>query len=174
MQESFLYLLVSSLFLLFLLSKFNRLPKYISAWLIYVSFVYFVSSFYFVFFSNSFPYTERDFAVLYVLQQTGVFLFIPILLALYLSLFTFSWLNLLLNAITIALSLTYSSVFGGLRYIVFSYTLKNLSYIHMPAMFFLFGPLLDFIYIVSFYSLCLYMTTRLLQKRWEAFYQWGY
>jgi hypothetical protein len=174
LQESFIYLLVSSLSLLFLLSKFNRLLKYISAWLIYISFVYFVSSFYFVFFSNSFPYTERDFAVLYILQQTGVFLFIPILLAFSLSIFTFSWLNPLLNTITIALSLAYSSVFGGLRYILFAYTLKNFSYIHMPAMFFLFGPLFDFIYIVSFYSLCLYMTTRLLQKRREVFYEWGY
>jgi hypothetical protein len=174
LQESFIYLIVSFLSLLFLISRFNPLPKYISAWLIYVSFVYFVSSFYFVFFLDSFPYTERDFAVLYILQQTGVFLFIPILLALSLSLFTFSWLNLLLNAITIALSLMYSSVFGGLRYIVFAYILKNFSYIHMPAMFFLFGPLLDFIYIVSFYSLCLYMTIKLFQRRQEAFYQWGF
>lgn len=174
LQESFIYLLVSSLSLLFLISRFNPLSKYISAWLIYITFVYFVSSFYFVFFLDSFPYTERDFAVLYILQQTGVFLFIPILLALSLSLFTFSWLNLLLNAITIALSLMYSSVFGGLRYIVFAYTLKNFSYIHMPAMFFILGPLVDFIYIVSFYSLCLYMTIKLLQRRQEAFYQWGF
>ncbi len=174
LQESFIYFLVSSLSLLFLLSKFNRLSKYISAWLIYIAFVYFVSSFYFVFFLDSFPYTERDFAVLYILQQTGAFLFTPILLAFSLSLFTFSWLNPLLNAITIALSLTYSSVFGGLRYIVFAYTLKNFSYIHMPAMFFLFGPLLDFIYIVSFYSLCLYLTIRLLQTKRESFYQWGF
>jgi hypothetical protein len=174
LQESFLYLLVSSLSLLFLISRLNPLSKYISLWLMYIAFVYFVSSFYFVFFSNSFPYTERDFAVLYILQQTGVFLFIPILLALSLSIFTFSWLNLLLNTITITFSLMYSSVFGGLRYIVFAYTLKNFSYIHMPAMFFLFGPLLDFIYIVSFYSLCLYMTIRLLQKRQEGFYQWGF
>jgi hypothetical protein len=174
LQESFIYLLVSSLSLLFLLSKFNRLPKYISAWLTYIAFVYSASSFYFVFFSNSFPYTERDFAVLYVLQQTGVFLSIPILLAFSLSLFTFSWLNLLLNAITIAFSLMYSSVFGGLRYIVFAYTLKNLSYIHMPAMFFLFGPLLDFIYTVSLYSLCIYLTIRLLQTKWESFYRWGF
>jgi len=174
LQESFIYLLVSSLSLLFLISRFNPLSKYISAWLIYISFVYFVSSFYFVFFLDSFPYTERDFAVLYILQQTGVFLFIPILLAFSLSIFTFSWLNPLLNAITIALSLTYSSVFGGLRYIVFAYTLKNFSYIHMPAMFFLFGPLLDFIYIVSFYSLCLYMTIKLFQRNQEAFYQWGF
>jgi len=174
LQESFIYLLVSSLSLLFLLRKFNRLSKYISAWLIYIVFVYFVSSFYFVFFLGSFPYTERDFAVLYILQQTGVFLFIPILLAFSLSLFTFSWLNLLLNAITITLSLMYSSVFGGLRYIVFAYILKNLSYIHMPAMFFLFGPLLDFIYIISFYSLCLYLTIRFLQTKRESFYQWGF
>jgi hypothetical protein len=174
LQESFLYLLVSSLSLLFLINRFNPLSKYISAWLMYITFVYFVSSFYFVFFSNSFPYTERDFAVLYILQQTGVFLFIPILLAFSLSIFTFSWLNLLLNAITIALSLTYSSVFGGLRYIVFAYTLKNFSYIHMPAMFFIFGLLLDFIYIVSFYSLCLYMTIKLFQRRQEGFYQWGF
>jgi len=174
LQESFIYFLVSSLSLLFLLSKFNRLLKYISAWLMYIAFIYFVSSFYFMFFSNSFPYTERDFAVLYVLQQTGVFLSIPILLAFSLSLFTFSWLNLLLNAITIAFSLMYSSVFGGVRYIVFAYTLKNLSYIHMPAMFFLFGPLLDFIYTVSFYSLCIYLTIRLLQTKWESFYRWGF
>jgi len=174
LQESFIYFLVSSLSLLFLLSKFNRLSKYISAWLIYISFVYFVSSFYFVFFLDSFPYTERDFAVLYILQQTGAFLFTPILLAFSLSIFTFSWLNPLLNAITIALSLTYSSVFGGLRYIVFAYTLKNFSYIHMPAMFFLFGPLIDFIYIVSFYSLCLYLTIRLLQTKRESSYQWGF
>jgi len=174
LQGSFIYLLVSSLSLLFLISKLNPLSKYISAWLIYIAFVYFVSSFYFVFFLNNFPYTERDSAVLYILQQTGVFLFMPILLALSLSLFTFSWLNLLLNAITIALSLMYSSVFGGLRYIVFAYILKNFSYIHMSAMFFLFGPLLDFTYTVSFYSLCLYMTIRLPQKRQEAFYRWGF
>jgi hypothetical protein len=174
LQESFIYLLISSLSLLFLISRFNPLPKYISAWLMYIAFVYFVSSFYFVFFLGSFPYTERDFAVFYILKQTGVFLFIPILLALSLSIFTFSWLNLLLNAITIALSLTYSSVFGGLRYIVFAYTLKNFSYIHMPAMFFLFGPLLDLIYIVSFYSLCLYMTIKLFQRKQEGFYQWGF
>jgi hypothetical protein len=172
--ESFIYLLVSFLSLLFLISKFNSLPKYISAWLMYIAFVYFVSSFYFVFFSNSFPYTERDFAVLYILQQTGVFLFIPIVLAFSLAIFTFSWLNPLLNAFTIALSLTYSAVFGGIRYIVFAYTLKNFSYIHMPAMFFLFGPLLDFTYIVFFYSLCLYVTTRLFQRKQEAFYQWGF
>jgi hypothetical protein len=174
LEESFIYLLVSFLSLLFLISRFNSLLRFISAWLMYIAFVYFVSSFYFVFFSNSFPYTERDFAVLYILQQTGVFLFIPILLAFSLSIFAFSWLNPLLNAITIALTLTYSSVFGGLRYIVFAYTLKNFSYIHMPAMFFLFGPLLDFIYIVSFYSLCLYVTTRLFQRKQEAFYQWGF
>ena len=132
--------------------------------------------FLFCVFFKQFPlsYTERDFAVLYILQQTGVFLFIPILLAFSLSIFTFSLLNPLLNAITIALSLTYSSVFGGLRYIVFAYTLKNFSYIHMPAMLFLFGPLLDFIYIVSFYSLCLYMNIKLFQRRQEAFYQWGF
>jgi hypothetical protein len=174
LEESLIYLLVSFLSLLFLISKLNPLSKYISAWLIYIAFVYFVSSFYFVFFLNSFPYTERDFAVLYILQQTGVFLFIPILLAFSLSIFTFSWLNPLLNAITIALSLTHSSVFGGLRYIVFAYTLKNFSYIHMPAMFFIFGPLLDFIYITSFYSFCLYVTTRLFQRKQEVFYQWGF
>jgi hypothetical protein len=174
LQESFIYLLVSSLSLLFLTSRFNPLSKYISAWLIYIAFVYFVSSFYFVFFLHSFPYTEKDFAVLYIIQQTGVFLLIPILLAFSLSLFTFSWLNPLLNAITIALTLIYSSVFGGVRYIVFAYTLRKFSYIHMPAMFFLFGPLIDFIYIVSFYSLCLYMTIKLFQRKQEAFYEWGY
>jgi hypothetical protein len=174
LKESFIYLLVSFLSLLFLISKLNPLPKYVSASLMYIAFVYFISSFYFVFFLNSFPYTERDFAVFYIIQQTGIFLFTPILLALSLSIFAFSWLNPLLNAIAITLTLTYSSVFGGLRYIVFAYILKNFSYIHMPAMFFLFGSLLDFIYIVFFYSLCLYVTIRLFQRKQEAFYRWGF
>ncbi|MGC8851979.1 MAG: hypothetical protein ACP5P0_00045 [Hydrogenobacter sp.] len=174
LQESFTYLILSFLSLLLLTRKTNPLPKYISAWLIYIAFVYFVSSCYFVLFLDSFPYTERDFATLYILQQMGVFIFIPILLAFSLSIFTFSWLNLLLNAITISLSLMYSSVFGGFRYIVFAYILKKLSYIHMPAMFFIFGLPLDFIYIVSFYSLCLYIILRILQKRREAFYPWEF
>jgi hypothetical protein len=173
LEESFVYLLASFLSL-FLINRFNSLPKYISAWFMYIAFVYFVSSFYFVLFPNSFPYTERDFAIFYILQQTGILLFTPILLTLSLSIFAFSWLNALLNSITIALSLIYSSVFGGLRYIVFAYILKNFSYIHMPAMFFLFGLLLDFIYIVSFYSLCLYATTKLFQGKQEGFYQWGF
>ncbi|MCI4458146.1 MAG: hypothetical protein JHC21_00805 [Thermocrinis sp.] len=174
LQEAFVYFLISSLSLLLLTSKFNPLPKYISTSFIYVAFIYFVSSFYFMFFLNRFPYTEKDFAMLYILQQTAIFLFIPILLALSLSIFAFSWLNPLLNAITIALILIYSSVFGGLRYIVFAYILKNFSYIHMPAMFFLLGPLLDFIYIVFFYSLCLYATTKILQRKQDTFYQWGF
>ncbi|MBX0312679.1 MAG: hypothetical protein JHC31_13080 [Sulfurihydrogenibium sp.] len=174
LQEAFIYLLISILSLLFFISRFNPLPKHISASLMYATSVYLMSSFYFVFFLNSFPYTERDFAIFYILQQIGIFLFIPILLTFSLSIFTFSWLNLLLNAITIALTLIYSSVFGGLRYMVFAYILKNFSYIHMPAMFFLFGTLLDFIYIVSFYSLCLYITIRLFQKRQDIFYQWGF
>jgi hypothetical protein len=174
LQESFTYLILSLLSLLLLTRKSNPLPKYVSAWLMYIAFVYFVSSFYFLLFLEKFPYTERDFAILYILQQTGVFIFIPFVLGLSLSIFTFSLLNLLFNAFTILLTLIYSSVFGGVRYILFVYMLKKLSYIHMPAMFFIFGPLLDFIYIVSFYSLCLYMTLRLLQKRREAFYQWEF
>ena len=174
LQESFIYLILSLLSLLLLTRKSNPLPKYVSAWLMYIAFVYFVSSFYFLLFLEKFPYTERDFAILYLLQQTGVFIFIPLVLGLSLSVFTFSPLNLIFNAFTILLTLIYSSVFGGIRYIFFVYVLKEFSYIHMPAMFFIFGPLLDFIYIVSFYSLCLYMTLRLLQKRQEAFYQWGF
>jgi hypothetical protein len=172
LEESFIYLLISFLSL-FLINKLT-LPKHISAWLMYVAFVYFISSVYFMLFPNSFPYTERDFAVFYILQQAGVLLFTPILLTFSLSIFAFSWLNPLLNAITIALTLMYSLVFGGLRYIVFAYMLKNFSYIHMPAMFFLFGSLLDFIYIVFFYSLCLYATTKLFQWKQEGFYQWGF
>ncbi|MCI4458355.1 MAG: hypothetical protein JHC21_01905 [Thermocrinis sp.] len=174
LQEAFVYLLISLSSLLFFTSKFNSLPKYISASFIYTALVYLISSLYFVFFLNNFPYTEKDFAIFYILQQTTTFLFIPILLTLSLSIFAFSWLNLLLNAITIAATFIYSSVFGGLRYIVFAYVLENFSYIHMPAMFFLFGPLLDFVYIVSFYSLCLYATVKLFQRKQDAFYQWGF
>jgi hypothetical protein len=66
LQESFIYLLVSSLSLLFLISKLNPLSKYISAWLVYIAFVYFVSSFYFVFFFKQFSlYGKRFCCALY-------------------------------------------------------------------------------------------------------------
>ena len=135
LQETFVYLFVSFSFLLFFISRFNPLPKYISASFTYVAFIYFVSSFYFVFFLNKFPYTEKDFAIFYIIQQSAIFLFIPILLALSLSIFAFSWLNPLLNAITITITLAYSSIFGGLRYIVFAYILKNFSYICLLCFF---------------------------------------
>lgn len=173
-QESLIYFIVSLLLLLFLISRLNPLSKFISAWLMYITFVYLVSSLYFLFFLDKFPYTEKEFAKLYTLQQTGTFIFIPIILGLSLSIFTFSWLNPLLNTFTVAITLLYSSVFGGVRYIIFTYILKELSYIHMPAMFFLFGPLLDFIYIVSFYSLCVYVTLSLYHKRWWEMYRWGF
>ncbi len=171
--ESFTYLVLSGVFLAFLLSRFNRLPRNFTAWLIYVDMIYLVSSIYFVLFGERFPYTVAEFGRLYFLQQTGVFLLIPVLLGMTLSVYTFGFVNFMLNFLTIALTLFYAFIFGAVRYLAFLSILQNWSYIHMPAMFFVAGPLLDTVYVVSFYSLCSYLTVKLLHRK-ESYYQWGY
>ena len=171
--ESFVYFVLSTVIFVFLLSRFNRLPRNFTAWLIYIDIIYLVSSLYFVLFGERFPYTVAEFGRLYFLQQTGVFLLIPVLLGMTLSVYTFGFVNFMLNFLTIALTLFYAFIFGAVRYLAFLSILQSWSYIHMPAMFFVAGPLLDTVYVVSFYSLCSYITVKLLHRKW-SYYQWGY
>ncbi len=130
----------------FLLSKIS-LP--VALYGEYVFIVNCISAIYFVFFPASFPYSVRDYSELYIKLQSGLWMFLPIIMLMsLLPLPATGYSKLGASMIT----LVYSVVFGFARYVISLYVLVNYSYIWMAVIFFVFGPLLDFVYIVGVYS----------------------
>lgn len=99
-----------------------------------------------------------------------MWLFIPFILGLAVLLLPapfFSKLTL------IFFTIIYSIVFGTLRYIIFLFIVSKFSVIYMALLFFAFGPLIDFIYIVGIYS---FYSNRLAKtlKNNETVWKWSY
>ena len=115
----------------------------------YVFIVNCISAIYFVFFPSNFPYSVRDYSELYIKLQSGLWMFLPIIMLMsLLPLPATGYSKLGASMVTFV----YSIVFGFARYVIWLYVLVNYSYIWMALIFFIFGPLLDFVYIVGVYS----------------------
>jgi hypothetical protein len=73
----------------------------------------------------------------------------------------------------ILFALLYSFLFGTLRYVIFLFIIHEFSSIYMALLFFAFGPLIDFVYIVGIYS---FYSSRLAEslKSSEAVWKWSY
>lgn len=142
-------LLVVSLLIIFLVSK-TKLPSPIVIWIIYSSLINLVSSVVFILRPEIFPYIIAEFSELYIKTEVIIWLFIPLLMGM-----AFSPLpsNIFTKTSVVVLTVIYSMVLGILRYVAFLYILTKFSYIFMAILFFAFGPLMDFIYIVGLYSL---------------------
>lgn len=140
---------VISLLTMFLVPQIKRITKPVTIWIVTVSFINFVSSLFFIFLPDYFPYGVAVFSELYIKAEISIWLLIPLVM-------TIAIMPLPSKMQTkfaiIACTLSYSIIFGCLRYIVFLYLLGKLSYLFMALMFFIFGPLLDFIYVVGIYS----------------------
>ncbi|MCF7815076.1 MAG: hypothetical protein K9N09_11415 [Candidatus Cloacimonetes bacterium] len=118
-------------------------------WLVLVSFIHFVSSVFFIFWANYFPYSMVIYLDLYMKTLICIWLIIPYILVIgFIPLPT----NFIQKLGVILLSVGYSIIFGLLRYITFIYFLREFSYLFMAIIFFMFGPFFDFVYVVSFYS----------------------
>lgn len=136
------------LFLLFVKRKKN-----IAIYFIFPMGINLISALFFIFSPANFPYTAADFAELYIKSQISMWLFIPVILGM-------AFLPLPASIVPklalISITLLYSSVFGTLRYIIFLFIISKLSVMHMALLFFSFGPLIDFVYIVGIY--CFYIS----------------
>jgi len=141
----FLFSLVS----IFFIPK-TKISGPIVAWIIFASFINLLSSIYFILMPFIFPYDIKNFSELYVKTEVSIWLFVPIIMGMTLMLLTS---NILPKFFIVAITVLYSLIFSILRYTVFLYVLKKFSYIFMPLLFFFFGPLMDFVYIVGAYSL---------------------
>ncbi|MCX7758422.1 MAG: hypothetical protein N2169_02245 [bacterium] len=122
-------------------------------WYIFFIIPLFSSVFYFLLFYKYFPYTVREFSILYILLHLGINFFIVSINSFLLSLVTISLGQVFFNILFSAFIILYSIVFGYLRYYVFLLILNKFSYLYFANLFFTFGPLIDFIYVISFYSL---------------------
>jgi hypothetical protein len=102
--------------------------------------------------------------------QIGVWIFIPIIMGIALIPIPSSFLT---KFLIVFLTLSYSIIFGSIRYAFFMHTLLNFSYIFSAPLYFIFGPFIDFSYVVGTYSFYVGIIAKKLQKTEEA-WKWIY
>lgn len=158
-----------SLILLVLLPRIKR-AKHVFLFLVVVSFINLVSSLYFTFFPYRFPYEAVDYSGLYIKQQIGIWFFVPLIMGLAVLPLPSTRTA---KIVTLLSAFFYSLLFGTVRYAVFLFILTKASLLYMAILFFILGPLVDFVYIVGIYSL---HVTRLAKKMKGdfAFWKWLY
>jgi hypothetical protein len=160
---------IVSLYLVIYLPTVKR-DKNIAIYLLFLAAINLVSALFFTISPSEFPYTASEFSEFYIKSEISMWLFIPFILGLAVLLLPsrfFSKLMLILFAVV------YSVVFGTLRYIIFLFIVSKFSVIYMALLFFAFGPLIDFIYIVGIYS---YYGNRLAKtlKNNDSVWKWSY
>lgn len=133
-------------------------------WYLFFLVPLFSSVLFFIFLPNYFAYTVREFSILYVLLQFGITLFFISFISFSISIVTVKFIQVFINVVFVFLFILYSYLFSYLRYFIFLLILNNFSYLYMANLFFTFGPLLDFIYIASFYSLYISWILKLIYK----------
>lgn len=109
-----------------------------------------VSCTFFLFGTHVFPYQMEDFSELYISQQISIWLLFIILTGLVTGFVGNQ--GFFYKILTFFAIMAYSLVFGVVRYIVFLFVLEQYSMLYMAVMFFVFGPLFDFLYLVWIYS----------------------
>lgn len=146
--------IVGSLCVIFVVMMFlitgKRKGHPIAIYLLLSLLTHVVSCVFFLFATNYFPYSLADFSELYISQQISIWLIFIILSGLVTGFVGNK--GYLYKCLTFLAMMAYSLVFGGVRYIVFLFVLYRFSVLYMAAMFFVFGPLFDFLYLVCIYS----------------------
>jgi hypothetical protein len=117
-----------------------------------------------------FPYTVEDYSELYVKSEVSMWFFIPFILGIAFLPLPSSFIPKIL---IIIFTTVYSIIFGTLRYIVFLYIVSQYSVLYMAILFFAFGPLIDFVYIVGIYSYYTYFLAKKL-KGDDSIWKWLY
>jgi len=153
---SFVNFIISLALIIFL--PYAKRGKNIAIFFVFLAAINLASGLFFTLIPLEFPYSGIDFSELYVKTEICMWLFIPIILGMALLPLP---APILPKLILIMFALMYSVIFGTLRYIIFLFVISKLSVIYMALLFFAFGPLIDFVYIVGIY--CFY-TSRLAKK----------
>ena len=111
--------------------------------------IHLISSLFFIFLPSLFPYNAANYSQLYMIQQIGIWFFVPLIMGVGVMPLPGSFSS---KVTTMIVTYIYSLVFGFLRYVVFLFILSKVSLLYMAILFFVLGPLLDFTYVVGIYS----------------------
>ncbi len=148
-ELNYITLLISIILLAFVLTG-RRKGHPVSIFVAIGLFVQIISSIFFLFAAAEFPYSATIYSELYIKQQVSLWLFFFIILGVVTVLLGNGYF--LYNVFFLTSIMTYSFVYGILRYVTYLYILSEVSTIYMAALFFTFGPLFDFLYVTYFYG----------------------
>jgi len=130
--------------------RLKSIPKSISIWLGFICAINLTSCLFFLLVPDLFPYDIEIFSDLYMVTQVSMWFMIPFIIPFALSPLP---INMLQKFVVVGTILVYALLFGCIRYVIFFYILSRYSYLFMALLFFAFGPLLDFFYVVGIYGL---------------------
>ncbi len=109
-----------------------------------------INCIYFAFATNDFPMRAAVYSKMYIQQQVGIWIAFVVLAG-----FCTAFVGdreYIYKMLTVLAILAYSIVFGAVRYIVFMFILEQYSFFYTALMYFVVGPLLDFMYFVTIYA----------------------
>ncbi|MBD3168319.1 MAG: hypothetical protein GF307_02470 [candidate division Zixibacteria bacterium] len=169
LELSIVVAIISSIVLTLILMAKKYLDP-MSIWMMLLSFVNLVSSIFFIFFADYFPYGVEVFSDLYMKTQVAMWLVIPVIITLSIIAFPTSFFGKLFLVI---FTMGYSIAFTAARYILFLFLLRETTYVFMAIMFFIFGPFIDFLALVGFYSFYIYLVEKRTSKDLSV-WRWSY
>jgi hypothetical protein len=138
---------VSSVLILFL-PQINK-GKNTAIYILYLATINLVSSLFFISALAEFPYSALEFSELYMASEICILFFIPFILGTAILLLPDS---LFPKIMLLLLTVLYAIIIGALRYVLFLFIISKFSILYMALLYFAFGPLIDFIYIVGIFS----------------------
>ncbi len=141
---------VISVLLVAVMPRIRLLPKAIRVYVVFLALLNVASSSFFVLAPHLFPYDVLDFSLLYMGTQFGMWLLLPVVMGVALAPI---YAPVLEKMLIIVLTVCYAAIFGAVRYAAFLYLLDATTVLHMAAMFFALGPLIDFVYMVAIYAI---------------------
>jgi hypothetical protein len=141
---------VISVLLVAVVPRIRPLPKPIRVYVVFLALLNAASAAFFVLAPQHFPYDVLDFSLLYMGTQFGIWLLLPVVMGVALAPIHAPTAE---KALIIVLTVCYAALFGAVRYASFLYLLDAITVLHMAAMFFALGPLIDFVYLVAIYAI---------------------
>jgi hypothetical protein len=147
----------------FVIPKF---PRLLAVYITFLSIINICSAVFFLWVPEQFPYTVGVFSMLYIGTEVGLWILIPMVLAI--ALYSMPE-SLGFKLLFILFNLIYSIFFGTIRFAAFLFLLEDYSVIFMAIYYFAFGPLFDFVYLVGFYSLFM---SNLSESAGQGFRRW--
>lgn len=164
--------LVVSLATLFLVMLMRR--SSMRSFAIYICmalFVHVISSLFFIFFPEYFPYALVDYSTLYMEQQIAIWICIAGISGFAIALIFSSFLSKLLTYLA---TLAYTAVYGITRYVVYLLLLHYFSSLFMATLFFTLGVLFDFLQMVFVYILYVrYASKKYGSQREGTLWKWS-